>query len=84
LVCRNNRHQDFDPEHASILCDNNKWCDTLSGEDPKGLRDVLLHDGGAMEFAREKQNPEARRGKFAKVSTEAMPSDERGRQDKSF
>jgi hypothetical protein len=31
-----------------------------------------------------KQNPEARRGKFAKVSTEAMPSDERGRQDKSF
>jgi hypothetical protein len=40
----------FDPDYASILKANQGWFDHLSGEDPKGLRDVLVHHSGTTYF----------------------------------
>lgn len=41
---------DFDPDYASILAANRAWFDRLSGENPKGLRDVMVHQSGVLHF----------------------------------
>jgi hypothetical protein len=53
------KHQKDYPEYASILKAHNKWFDTLSGEEPKGLRDVLVHHSGITQYSWEKQGPDA-------------------------
>jgi len=50
------KHKDFDGPYASILNNRSEWFESLSGEDPKGLRDVLVHHGGVTKFEWEKQN----------------------------
>jgi hypothetical protein len=43
-------HEDFDATYASILKNQSEWFELLSGEDPKGLRDVLVHHSGVTKF----------------------------------
>ncbi|MBV8275289.1 MAG: hypothetical protein JO170_08545 [Verrucomicrobia bacterium] len=40
----------FDPHYASILAANRAWFERLSGENPKGLRDVMVHQSGIVYF----------------------------------
>jgi hypothetical protein len=41
----------FDPAYRAILLANSEWFDLLSGENPKGLRDVIVHHKGMLQIA---------------------------------
>lgn len=42
------KNPDDDPDYASVLRANGKWFDRLAGREPKGLRDVVIHQGGML------------------------------------
>ena len=44
------RNPDFDPGYASILQQHSAWFETLAGDKPKGLRDVVVHQGGSYQL----------------------------------
>jgi hypothetical protein len=39
----------FDSEYTAILLANSEWFDLLSGDSPKGLRDVTVHHKGMLQ-----------------------------------
>lgn len=41
---------DFDPEYSSILAANKRWFERLAGENPKGLRDIMVHHEAILNF----------------------------------
>lgn len=41
---------DFDPEYTAILNSNLDWFELLAGKDPKGLRDVIVHQCGTFQL----------------------------------
>jgi hypothetical protein len=43
------KRTEFDPEYATVLLANRRWFDLLAGDDPKGLRDVVVHHGGMLQ-----------------------------------
>jgi hypothetical protein len=55
----NARHKDFDAAYASILDDHFEWFELLSGKDPKGLRDVLVHHSGVTKYEWVKENADS-------------------------
>jgi hypothetical protein len=41
---------EFDPEYTLVLRDHSQWFDKLSGKDPKGVRDLMMHNFGTYQL----------------------------------
>jgi hypothetical protein len=39
-----------DPEYRAILLASTQWFDLLAGEDPKGVRDIVIHQRGSYQL----------------------------------
>jgi len=43
------KESNFDPAYREILLANSGWFELLAGENPKGLRDVIIHHRGILQ-----------------------------------